>query len=234
MSCPQSPRTGKPNADSDQKRLWYVSPSGRVLPGVIQGAHTGPLIRQYGFRCRLDGVTLASTSWTYAEDADPTIDVNTVFRWRVGVENYGDTTDSTADWKAQYNLASGGWNDVSATSPLQWASSGNYANLDAITTAQLTSQSASSFGGEAIGVEGTNAINTSNMPADQYEEYEMALSIDSAQVSNGQTVLLRLVMAAGTVFDDYGTADANIPVITINEVGGATTRRYSLPLTGVG
>lgn len=186
---------------------------------------TYPVTKMGGYRARKDNVGLASTTWddpgvetsqNLAQNTGWTQPVDTVFRLRT---LFTDTVTSTktTNYNAialEYNLASGGWNPVTATSPIQWASSGQYANGDSISTAQITGGQRSYVAGE--GSEGDNATSPISIGnGNDHTVHEWALMVDSAQVSNGQTFQVRIILQSGGV--DTHTAEV-IPTVTISEI----------------
>lgn len=160
------------------------------------GGGTSPQVRNDGFRVRYDGNTLASTTWDWAQNVNPTIRYNTVFRLRTLI---ADTVNSTKtnnynNLGLEYNVAGAGWNAVTGTSPIQWSTSGNYADGDTITTAQITPIStwAGSFtngqGNENDNTDGSYTLGNGT----GHTVIEWALYADSAQLNPGQTVQVRV------------------------------------------
>jgi hypothetical protein len=164
---------------------------------------------QDSFRGRDDTQTLNSSTFTHDLNTGWTQDVDEVFRVRFLIQetNGGDTGSKQFKW--QYNTGSG-YTDVSGTSPLQWANSGQYADDDA-TTQVLGSGSFTAGDGS----EGDNITTSVDVTANNETEFEGAFYIDSAQVDNNDTIDLRMVESDGTVFIAY----TNTPTITVSEAG---------------
>ena len=208
------------------KHRWWIDPNGVVIPRV-SGGMDPPFIEQDGFRGRDDDVGANSTTWNGGglENANWTQAVDTNFRIRFTVSNTGGD-GFTFRAKIQYNLAAAGWNDVSDTSPIAWATSIQYTSGVDITS-QLTSGQGSfdSDSNSSEAVHGTNLSPNSGftLSVAKYCEEEFCLTIDSAQVSDAQTFQLRLINSSGSTYDQYNQT----PTITVDEGGGpAPTPHY--------
>jgi hypothetical protein len=158
-------------------------------------AGTSPSVRNDGFRVRYDNNGLSSTTWDWDENTNPSIDVDTVFRLRTLMSDTVAST-KTAPYNAmglEYNHNSGGWNAVSGTSPVQWAASGQYADADSITSAQITpiSAFAGSFVNGAGNESDNSTVNRTLGNGNGHTVDEWALTLDSAQVSNDDTIQIR-------------------------------------------
>lgn len=188
-------------------------------------AGTYPVIKMGGFRARKNNVTLASTTWdnpgivastNLAENTNWTQPVDTVFRLRTLVTDTVASTKTTNynSLAIEYNLASGGWNAVSGTSPIQWATETTYyANGDAITSAQISGGYSTYANGE--GSQGDNSTSPISLGVGAgHTVHEWMLYVDSAQVSNGQTFQVRYILQSGGV--DTHTAEV-IPTVTISK-----------------
>jgi hypothetical protein len=158
--------------------------------------HVTPVLQQSGFRGRADDVVLNSTSFTHARDTNYTRAVTTVFRERQLIQETAGGERSNVQFKLQYNhSAAPGWNDVSGTSPLQWANSGQYADQDATTQVLGSGTFVANEGSE-----GDNITETATtFAANEETETEWALSIDTAQVSDADTIQIRVVESDGTL-----------------------------------
>lgn len=157
------------------------------------------------------------TTQVGTEDLETILDVDTIYYC---VTSCFDTTankinDVTIRW--QYNLASGGWLDVSTTTPLQFAN-GSLTDGDTAQTSK-TSETGTFQGSRVYETINDAAIvwSTPGDETDNYGEAWLGLTIDSAQVSDAQELLLRCILGDGTVFTGtYTNAD-----IEVNEVAGA-------------
>lgn len=192
------------------------------------GMPIDPVWAQSDFRGYQDGtesgataIAAAGTNFNYSAD--------TIFLVRFLVQQ----TEATATQnlsptlKAQYNLNSGGYTDVSGSSPIQFANSTNLTDGGA-TTQQI---GAGSFITGEINESGT-VTATFTSEATSETEFLIVLQMDSAQVEFGDTILLRLVESDNTVLDSY---TGGIPTIGVDEplVAGTTTEEISFSgLTG--
>lgn len=197
------------------------------------GGGTSPIVKQVGFRARKDNVSLSSTTWddpgvvasqNLPQNTNWTQPVDVVFRYRTLIS---DTTTSTKtsnynNLGLEYNLAGGGWNSVSGTSPIQWAASGNYADGDTITTSQITGGQDSWTNGAANESDNSDGSYTLGNGTG-HTEIEWALYVDSAQVTDAQTFQVRV---AGMNSNDGET----IPTVTVSEPAAVIPRLVMAPM----
>jgi len=154
--------------------------------------------------------------------ADPELEVDTDYGVSIRAENSGSATaEDTYKW--QYKKNAGSWTAVTDTSSVAKASAtGDFANgadvQEYITGAgtYVTNNNA------ALDTTGTLTL-AAVLGASQSFESHLNFQIVSGDVADEDTVYLRLVYEDGTAFDSYGTADTNIPAITVNEAGGGAT-----------
>jgi hypothetical protein len=171
---------------------------------------------QDAYRGRGDTVGLNTNTWDNPLNTGWNQLVDTVFRVRFLIQETAGAS-ATQAWKLQYNLAGAGWNDVTASSPIQWALSGQYADDD--TTSQLLGAGTFRTG---HGNEGDNLCPDTggvSIQGNDETENEWALSVDSGQVTHTQTFQLRVVESDGTELGSY----TNTPTITVNEPFPALT-----------
>jgi len=147
--------------------------------------------------------------------AQQSLDVDTIYFCRLavsdtaGAENSGPAT-LTCRW--QFNLAGGGWTDVGAATALQFANSSNVAHDDTTSNRQPTGTGTFNAGRVYEQLDDAQVVYT--VPDDAsttHTEVLLVFQIDSAQVTDGQEILVRCVEGDGTVFG--GTyVDADIDV----------------------
>lgn len=187
---------------------------------------TTAVSNQNGFRGRNDTVALNTDTWTFGLNANFTQAVDATFRVRYLIAETAGSNFMKA-YKWQFNLAGGGETDVSGTSALQWALSGQYADGDATTQVIGAGSFVTGFGSEGDNLvpdAGSITINSSET------ELEGAFSIASGQVSDLQTVTLRVVTSDGTPLTNYNqsltitidkpTPSANVPASTYHRNHG--------------
>ena len=158
-----------------------------------------------------DGSTQVGTANTQT-----TLDADTTYYLAVTISDTlaNDTYACTIQW--QYNLAGGGWNTITTTSPVAFATG----SLTDGSTSQNSSAIAGigTFRGSRVyesAATGATCWSTSGDESDQHGEAWLGFTIDSAQVSNGQEVLIRAVEGNGTVFGGTYTnadIDAAVPI----------------------
>jgi len=151
------------------------------------------------------------TTQVGTEDVETTLDVDVIYYC---VASCFDTTankinDVTIRW--QYNLAAGGWVDVGTTTSLQFA---NGSLTDGDTTQASVTSEAGTFQGSRVYEtldDATIVWSTPGDETDNYGEAWLGFTIDSAQVSDAQEVLIRCILGDGTVFTGtYTNADIDI------------------------
>lgn len=157
-----------------------------------------------------DGDEAGSTLGT--TDADLTIDVDTKFRWRFCVTETAGGTESQA-FVLRYNHNGGGYANVGAGTPIQYAASAE--DGWTITDGDATSNRPLNWGtGTFTAGEYSEDGNADAVSLDtQFTNFEFCLTIDSAQVSDEDTILLQVWFTIGpTALDSY----TDTPTITVN------------------
>jgi hypothetical protein len=173
-----------------------------------------PVLVQAAFRGRDDLVGLNVDTWNLNYAGTSTINTNwtenvdTNFRVRFVVQETAGGDSKNIQYQIQYNLDGGGWLACGATTPIQYANTTEYVNLDA--TQQLLG-SGTFLPGDGV----DNTDRTGNVSLlSQEAENEYALRIDAGQVAHGETFQLRLYnITDNAALDSY----TNTPTVTINE-----------------
>jgi len=172
-----------------------------------------PVLDQEAFRGRDDDVALNSGTWNGGGglNGDWTQDVDVNFRCRFEIQETAGGDAKNQIYRVQFNLASGGWTDVSAATAIQTALTTQYIHLAA--TTQVIGDGSFVAGNGLDGAAQTGNITLLS----QSSEIEVCLSIDSAQVTDAQTFQLRLWnVSTVAALDSY----SNTPTITVNEAAG--------------
>lgn len=163
-----------------------------------------------------DSAADSSPTWIAALNTGWTQDTGATFRIRFLVQETGaGTLGGTFGGRLQYNLAGGGWNNVTSTSPIQAAAG-------AVTDGRATGQvlgAGTNVAGEYDEVDG-NVANIS-LSGDDETEVEYNLTIDAAQVTDAQTFQLRVTGKGDDTTDLDAWAAASLFNITVNEVVAA-------------
>jgi len=178
-----------------------------------------PVLDQEAFRGRDDDVGLNVDTWNGGGglNGDWTQLIDTNFRIRFEIQETAGGEHKNVIYRVQYNLAAGGWNDITGTSPIQWASTTEYINLAA--TTQVIGDGSFSAGDGITGANDTGNVTLLSSSS----ELEWCLSIDSAQVTDTQTFQLRIWDA-----DTAGPLDSytETPTITVDEPAAAPRRIF--------
>ena len=181
------------------------------------------------FRIRNDDGSETTATWKAALDTNASLEVDTNWRIRFTTQETGGA-DGTPVAQLQYNLAGAGWNNVTDASSVVRASASPNVADGAATTAQLGTPAPADptdfVAGSFDEVNGAGA--SMSLMADKFTEHEYCFQILSADVTDAQTIQLRLVNTS-TVYAAY----TSTPTITVVE-GGAPAFTPRLALMGVG
>jgi hypothetical protein len=166
---------------------------------------------QDSFRGRDDDVALNSatfngggglnTNWSQA------VSVNFRVRWLIQ-ETAGDS-GADKQYELWYDLNGAGYVEMTASTPIQPAATTQYANGD--TTTQVLGSGTYVTGESAGGVDDATDTGNIDWAGNDEAEMEWALTIDTAQVSNNDTIALRVRRAGGGILESY----TNTPTITV-------------------
>ena len=218
-----------------EEGYWYKGP-------VARATEMNPRFDQVNFRVRSDTNTAdgGTPTWISTENqaTNIVIDVDTTFRVRFVVQNDG--TANTNDTLSLYAAKNGGAYTIVST-----ARNDGLKSADASTDADSTSIATGNFvltagaGTAAAGVYDESGSETLVVNSDTYTEIEFGLTIDSAQVNDGDYFDLRIYSDADggalTAFTDMtspGTYD-NVPRIEANEGTPPVTASGTATLTAV-
>lgn len=174
--------------------------------------HTAANVINDAFRLYDDDVSGAITAQTAlaAVDTNWTQEVDTKFHVAMLATETAGGSANNNNFRLEYNLNSGGWNDVTTTTPIQAVAPTNCTTADAASygTTALTTGATIQSTEYDTGAGDSAPVTLSNSSF----EYTSSLQIDSAQVADTDTLQLRLT-DAGTALD----ADTTIPTITVSE-----------------
>lgn len=174
---------------------------GHVSANVINDAFRGYLDDVSGGIASQTAIAAVDTNWT--QDADAKFHVA-----MLATETAGGSA-SNYNYRLEYNLNGVGWNDVTAATPIQAVSPTNCTTGDAAsygTTALTTGAAIQATEYDSGGGDGASvSLSSASF------EYTTCLQIDSGQVSDSDTIQLRLTNS-GTAL----SADTTIPTITVN------------------
>lgn len=159
------------------------------------------------YRFRNDDGSESGATWIAAAHTPATIDVDDPFRVRFLIQQTvsGTNRDNDAAPLLQYSTNGSDWYSVGATTPVQYSASG-YVSDATSTTQQLGS-------GTFVGgyFDTNQAVASINMDNVEETEWEYCLTIDSAQVSDNDTIYLRTSWSVGPDSRTYACS------LTVNE-----------------
>ena len=209
-----------------------ISAENHVLFWAVR-ALSPAYINQTNFRARNDDDTEAAATWIAEENSNWTQSVDTNFRLRFAFENSGETrynpntaTPSYTDFRIEYKVNAGIWGEIGASGTTVEAvvsSLNDYViNASPIISVRLTPGPYTFNTGCFSEINSsTGVFNRLGLPGLTESETEISLQIVSANVSDEDTIQIRLVGYDGTnteVFDLY----SNTPTITVNKGTGKT------------
>lgn len=166
------------------------------------------VVDQDSFRGRNDDGSETTATWKALVNTDWSQNVDENFRARFMLQETAGGNPNN-NFHLQYNLAAAGWNNVTgASSVVRSFASANVA--DAAATTEQMAGPGTFEAGQFDEVDG--AVSTT-FSASRETEHEWCLQIISGDVTNGQTLQLRVIYEAGGVLDTY----TNTPTITVIE-----------------
>jgi len=173
---------------------------------------------QRAFRGRNDNGDETTATWKATQGTDWTQAVDENFRVRFCAQEGAGCAGSNKVWQLQYNLAAAGWNAVNATSSVVRSSASPNVTDGIGTTEQLTGGTGTFQGGSGSTggfdeVNGAAGGNSMDVAASGHSEAEFCIQIRSADVTNGQTLQLRIT-DAGSALASY----TSTPTITVSEL----------------
>jgi len=163
---------------------------------------------QDSFRARNDNGGETSATWTAAANINWTQMVDKNFRLRFLVQETAGASDSGKTFQLQYNRNSGGWNNVTGSSSVVKASATVNVTDGVDTTQQLGS---GSYVSTNAGFDEANGqVGAMDFTGNDEVELEFCIQIVGSDVSNGDTIELRILG-----LDTY----TNTPTITVTGAG---------------
>jgi len=145
---------------------------------------------QDSFRARNDNGDETDSTWTAVADTNWTQMVDKNLRLRFLVQETAGVADSGKTFQLEYNRNGGGWNDVTGSSSVVKASATANVTDTADTTQQLGSGTYVSTNGGFDEADGQ--VGSMDFAGSDEVEAEFSLQIVGADVSNGDTIQLRV------------------------------------------
>jgi hypothetical protein len=179
--------------------------------------HTAANVINDAFRAYDDDVSggIASQTALFAVDTNWTQAVDTKFHVAMLATETAGGAANNYTYRLEYNLNSGGWADVTASTPIQSVAPTNCTTSDAASYGTTALTTGATIQATEYDTGGADSASVSLSSASF--EYTTCLQIDSGQVADTDTIQLRLTNA-GTALD----ADTTIPTITVSETGPQT------------
>ena len=181
------------------------------------GAPVDPIWEQEDYAFYTDG-TETDAVIIGTTGSQQTLEVDTAYHCRLAIgDTNGTNKTNPLAIKWQYNLAGGGWVDVTTTTPIQFVDNANLADGGPTTNRDPVGTGTFNVG---LIYESASTATIYTPPLTEvptHTEVLLHFLIDSAQVTNGQEILVRCVHSDGTSFTTYVDADINV-----NEAAGAT------------
>ncbi len=159
-----------------------------AVAGITFREITTQTFEQSAFRIRsgdTEGLN-DNSGWEAAKNVDASIDVDTTFRIRFRIKEDSPEFERAegVNFFFRQRLNGGSWGGVNATSRIQLALSGQYAHSDP-TTELLSGDGGTWTAGAGYEIDSQPSIT---LDEDEVTELEVCLTIDSAQVDNGDTI----------------------------------------------
>ena len=174
------------------RSLWW-----RLRPTIPVYVHNSPVLNQQSFRARNDDGSESAATWIAAVNTNWTQAVDANFRIRFLVQETNGGSSNNASPQLQYNLNSGGWNNVTASSTVVRSSASTQFADDDNTTQQVGS---GTFITPNSGMDEDNGLAGENSDIDfagnDEVEVEYCVQIRSADVADADTIQLRVIDGA--------------------------------------
>lgn len=197
-------------------RWWYTVQDWRLVRvPLVTGGMTDPTIDQNVWAEVVDDGDEAGSTITQEQTIDGgwTQAVDVVFRARFEMVNTAGDSANGRTYELQFDHELAGYVAVGAATAIQFAASAE--DGWTITPADATTDRLAGDGGTFTAGEyaEANPAGSTNVGALEHNEVEYCLTIDSAQVANGEEILLRVVCSGALTASTYGAT----PTITVSE-----------------
>jgi len=168
---------------------------------------------QHTFRGREDDGNETTATWKATQGTDWTQAVDTNFRVRFCAQEGANCGKNNVVWQLQHNLAAAGWVTTNNTSTIvRSTASPNLADA-ANVTEQLTGGTGTFQGATGFDeVNGAAGGASMDLAASGHAECEFCVQIRGADVTDGQTLQLRITDAGNAL-----AAYTDTPTITVSE-----------------
>ena len=198
----------------DGDKYVEIESDGYWYDGPLALATTPPTMEVTDWAFYNDG-TEAGSVIIGTKNTNPTLDVDTIYLARFGLEETSGNNSKNTQPQLQYNHEGGGWNNVNATSSVvQSIATANIADGDD-TTQRMTAFTYDSANEGFDEVDGIAGGGTTDLNNTGFESL-FAIQILSGDVADTDTIVLKIVNSndADADYDVYNQTD---PTITVNE-----------------
>lgn len=193
------------------------------------GKAVNPVWVQGHYRYENDDGTLDGSTFIDAQDTTITQNADENFRLRI---NWGESANQNQGTsltpQLQFNINGGTWTTVGSATAVQYKGSSNETDNNTGTERLTTAPTGCATYTQTY-FDDNNTL-AAQSPADAYYELSFNLYIDSAQVSDNDTINFQLVDGAAT--ETFTTRDTN-PSLTVN-VAGPILQSVSGSITATG
>lgn len=168
---------------------------------------------QTRFRIRNDDGNETTATWIAAENTNPASNINTGTRFRVRfqVDETASVAWTNITWNLRYSLNAAAYAAVTAATPIQFSASANFADGDD-STSQLTAATGTFVTNNNAMKETTGgALNSGT--SGQYFDTEWSVILDAAQLTQGDTIALRIYNGNSAI-----AAYTQTPTITVQDI----------------
>lgn len=186
---------------------------------------TSPSFTQVTFRGRNDDGNETGATWKATQGTDWTQLTDTNFRVRFRIDETASRAWTNVTWNLYYQVNSGGYSAVTGSTPVKFSLSDNFAG-GADCTTQLTGGTGT-FVTDNNGMKETTGGATNSGSAGYLFETEWCLQIDRTQVSDADTVNLRIYDGSSPIATYTDT-----PIITVSRPIIIALAKATLTATG--
>lgn len=204
--------TTKAHLEWDEEKRQYIAitDEGYWYSGPLALATTPPVLEVTDWAFFDDG-TESGSSIIGTKNTNPTLDVDTLYQFRTGLEETGGNLGKNQTPQLQYNHNAGGWNNVTGSSlVIQAVASANLTD-GGDTTQRLTAFTYDSSNEGIDEVDGLAGGATADLISNGFEAL-FSFQIIGADVANNDTIQLKIVNGADADADytTYNQTDATI------------------------
>jgi len=178
-------------------------------------------LHQLDFRIRNDDGSESAATWRQAQSSNDTIGKDLNFRVRFLIDEQNGAAWSAKTFNLYYSTNGTNYYAVTGSTPVFFSVSGNFADGDDCTS-QL-SGGVGTFVDDNNGMKETTGGCTNSGSKNYYFETEWCLQLDEGQLSNGNTVYLRIYDGSSALASYIATPAITYTSATTSEKAGGGT-----------